>query len=410
MVDIAVRPAEAAADLFAPKGRARPVGEGPVPADTAPPAPAPPATDLFGEPVDPAAFDRAARGEDADADESAPAASLFSILSRPSAAVALPGGWSAGPLADTAPTPETGEEQGTSGESSPTVEAFGVRSREPSSDLPIRLPVPVGRNLPALVPAPSHGKRRNAVLVAAAAAAAIVGAVGITFLFATNDPPLSDPMVAQAAPNKARTETPAATVGTDAEPSASQRPAVIETVEPVLGGATVIAGRAEPDVTLIVLHNGQPLGTARTDSSGAWRIQADIPVRVDRHEISVTRMQVETSLTLPPSSLVPQPDRRPAVPPVHRSANVPSNAAAPYIVQLASLPSAADARLETTRIAARLAGVIAPASLSIRDARIEDGRTVWRVAVGGFASKEHADTLCARVQAQKESCLVLKSP
>lgn len=68
-------------------------------------------------------------------------------------------------------------------------------------------------------------------------------------------------------------------------------------VEP--DGAAVIAGRAAPYAELILLHNGQPIGTATADWAGEWAFVTDRPLPADSHTISVLVNDPDAEVTLP---------------------------------------------------------------------------------------------------------------
>ena len=77
-------------------------------------------------------------------------------------------------------------------------------------------------------------------------------------------------------------------------------------VEP--DGSAVIAGRAAPYAELVLLHNGEPIGTVRADWAGEWAFVTDRPLPADRHEITLLVNDPDAEITLPqgaePSSRV----------------------------------------------------------------------------------------------------------
>ena len=104
-------------------------------------------------------------------------------------------------------------------------------------------------------------------------------------------------------------------------------------------------------------------------------------------------------------SFVPRPQRWPAVPPAATGAPTRT-----YFAQIASLPSATDATQEARKLTAKLSGTVGADRISIRAGRIEQGRTVYRVAIEGFTTKAGAATACARILALNTPCLVMRAP
>jgi hypothetical protein len=123
-----------------------------------------------------------------------------------------------------------------------------------------------------------------------------------------------------------------------------------------------------------VLHNRQPLGTARSNAAGIWTFSARVPTRTNRNEISVVPMRIDNSVMVTDLPAGPRPGRRPSIPSY-------------YFAQIASLPSAADAGREAAKLTAKLTGIIATHQISVRVATIENGRKVYRVAIGGSRQK-----------------------
>ena len=415
----AAPPTEIAGDLFVRKGRAAPLGAD-VTAEP-PPArlPSPPLTDLFGEPVSAADYDTAAEGTPGDGDEPPPAASLLSILGQRSAAVdsAIDSGidsrrpkvrGEAGPPADELPAPSMTEP------AADTVEPATVTAEDaenaatdktdpaPATTGPALLPVPVIAGLPVPVVAPTAPPRRPFPFATAAGMAlALAGALLAVHLGRTTDSAPTPPPVAADAPAAPGPVTPAA-VNADTEPSAGRIETEIETVRIGASGKADIQGRAAPGADLVILHNGNPLGAVRADDAGAWRLEAQVPLTETQHEFSVVPVQADSSIVV--SGPVPKPETGSAIPAPARKPLMPSR----YSVQIASLPTAADARREASKLAAKLSGIVGRERMEIRDATIDRGRTVFRVTVGGFAQRDAAEELCTRIRARNETCLVMR--
>ena len=64
-------------------------------------------------------------------------------------------------------------------------------------------------------------------------------------------------------------------------------------------GAAVIAGRAAPYAELILLHNGEPIGTAKADWAGEWAFVTDRPLTAEKHTIAVLVNDPDAEITLP---------------------------------------------------------------------------------------------------------------
>ena len=388
-------PLSADDDLFAVKGHAVPLDkERPPPAspdavkqtpvgDTAP-LPGIFTEDDYDAPADPPGPDDA---------EPPPAASLLSIAAQESAArsrKAMRG--PSRPGSDSVTEPDISAE-----DASPD----SVDQIDPSETAPqIYLPVPVSKNLPSVIAPPAaKSPRRYAkpAFIAASIALLIVGAIAIL-----DEQAGPDPQVADVGPTAPPEIEPAAIVATPApDPQKSE----IVSVRFERPGQAIVSGRAAPRTELIVLRDRQPLGTTRSNDTGEWTLSARVPTRTERHEISVVPMQIDTSLTVDQPSFVPRPQRRPAVPPAATGAPTRT-----YFAQIASLPSATDAAQEARKLTAKLSGAVAADRISVRAGRIEQGRTVYRVAIDGFTTKVGAATACARILALNTPCLVMCAP
>jgi hypothetical protein len=90
--------------------------------------------------------------------------------------------------------------------------------------------------------------------------------------------------------------------------------------------------------------------------------------------------------------------------------NQPAETATPagaYVIQIASLPSEAEAQKSFTKLSARFASVIGGHSVDIRKAAIKNKGTYYRVRVIAGTRQEATD-LCSRYKAAGGSCLVSK--
>jgi len=386
-------PLSADDDLFAVKGLA-------VPLDKERPNPASPDALTQTPAGDTAPLPGIFMDDDAPADpagsgdvEPPPAASLLSIAAQESAArsrmimrgPSRPGpGIAAGPDLPAEDTHPDSAEQG-----------------DPSEpDQKIYLPVAVSKNLPSVIAPPAArtvGRYAKPALIAASITLLAVGTIAI--LDGQTNP---GGEIADAGHAAALATIPAPIVA--AAPASPQKSEIVS-VRFERPGQAIVSGRAAPQTELIVLRNRQPLGTTRSNDTGDWTLSARVPTRTERHEISVVPMQIDTSLTVDQPSFVPRPQRRPALPP--GATGVPIRT---YFAQIASLPSAADAAQEARKLTAKLAGTVAADRISVRAGRIEQGRTVYRVAIEGFTTKTGAATACARILAKNTPCLVMRTP
>ena len=75
----------------------------------------------------------------------------------------------------------------------------------------------------------------------------------------------------------------------------------------------VVAGRAQPDTELIILDNGQPIGSAKADLYGLWTFVSAAALESGRHEIALQIKSSDpvTGATVPvtPSQAGPAPVR-----------------------------------------------------------------------------------------------------
>lgn len=414
--------------LFAAKGRAAPLDktlpEEPLPGSQpeSPPvstnvdtAPLP---GIFAEtPKDDAPRDEAAEIAGELGAEPPPAASLLTIAAQGSAARSrLKAREQAPPPPDGCPDNGLEDCDTPGSEHIPLAETESTPARDAATKKTIHLPVPVPIKLPSVVEAPENAKTpsyKKAALLAASVAILVAGAIAIN-VSGTN--PSTDiqseprPLpVAQsndaASFTKAPPESTAATgPETDAGPAGAAVPeqpkAGIDNVRFGNAGRAVVTGRAPPGSELIVFHNRRPLGTVRAGNTGRWTFTTRVPARIEQHEISVAPLRIDTTVTVDKPSFVPRPQRRPAMP--------SQTAAAAYFVQIASLPSAADAGRETKKLVDKLSGAIAADRITVRAATIEKGRVVYRVAINGFKTKDKAIAACGRIRTRNTSCLVMR--
>lgn len=388
-------PLSADDDLFAAKGRAAPLArtrpaaeadDRPLEAasDDQPPVIAPLPGIFLDEQEADVTVSKRDQEPAPDNPEPPPAASLLSIATQESAAR------------------RRSRDQGaldspTDPEATPALEINPERDA-PSDNRPdgtARLPVPVAIALPAVIESRKtpNRQRRQTIMGAAACIAVILASTVGTLL--TGDDPAPEPPRTANVTNKPQPPVPVA------KPSVDPPTAKIDDVQFGNAGRTVVTGRADPGSELVVLHGRQPLGTVRADSSGTWILTARVPTRVNSHEISVAPLQIETTVTVAKPVFVPKPQRRPAPP----NETVSGKA---YFVQIASLPSAEDAHRQVERLVPKLNGIFPSERVAVRAATIEQGRTVYRVAIDGFATKQNAERACERIRSRSTPCLVMQ--
>ncbi len=78
-----------------------------------------------------------------------------------------------------------------------------------------------------------------------------------------------------------------------------------------------------------------------------------------------------------------------------------------WLVQLAALRSEEEARATWSRVASAHSALLGPASMDIQRADLGDRGVYYRVRAAGFAAKEGADDLCARLKQAGQDCIVV---
>lgn len=79
-----------------------------------------------------------------------------------------------------------------------------------------------------------------------------------------------------------------------------------------------------------------------------------------------------------------------------------------YYVQLAALASAARAETVQAQLAGSHDALTSDRTLQVEEARLEDGRTVYRLLLGAFAARADAAARCARLKDEGQDCFVVK--
>ena len=190
----------------------------------------------------------------------------------------------------------------------------------------------------------------------------------------------------------------------------------------------VLAGRAAPGSELIVLDNGTPIGTATADVNGEWALVSDAPLPAGRHEFSLAlktpdgAVVVEQADTQPDaasgSSVEPGaedllvPPQKPAPGAMLEAAPGTPSAALParlYVIQLASVPSVADAEREWARLQQAHPTQLGGRTVEVNAAEVGDRGTFYRVRIGPFVDRDAARELCRELNAAGQECLVVRA-
>jgi len=98
-----------------------------------------------------------------------------------------------------------------------------------------------------------------------------------------------------------------------------------------------------------------------------------------------------------------------AAAPAESSADTPATtvAAGTFRVQLASLSSAAAAEQSWDRLAGRFPDLLGGLSHSVEEVAIEGSGTFYRLQVGPLAGRDTAETLCDKLKADGQACIVV---
>ncbi len=269
----------------------------------------------------------------------------------------------------------------------------------------------------------------------------------------------------------------APTSGTESEPEISSEtssaaadtesaaPSVdLVRIEP--NGDAVIAGRAAPNAELILLDNGTPIGTVKTDAAGEWVFVPDRPLPQGAHEFGLVLKAVQGKVKitaetkklpaaedlntapagLAPSEtapaagdgakapkndsslLAPLPVRKPAATQSENAITAPvpvrkpgdaagpsspvSSAGAPssdFVVQLASVKTHDGARREWRKLQTRFPEALSGMDLKLHETKLTRQGTVIRVRTGPFPGFSEAVKFCARIRTGRQDCLVVRT-
>lgn len=181
-------------------------------------------------------------------------------------------------------------------------------------------------------------------------------------------------------------------------------------VEP--GAAPVIAGRATPGSELLVLDNGVPLGSATADANGEWALVGEAPLPAGRHELTLALktsdgpLVIEQADTVAPAAVEAEAEALLVPPAKPVATSTPGKT--PYVIQLASVPSSADAEREWARLQAAHPALLGDRAMMIDAVQLGDRGTFYRLRTGPFPDREAARVLCRQLSGAGQECLVVR--
>jgi hypothetical protein len=174
------------------------------------------------------------------------------------------------------------------------------------------------------------------------------------------------------------------------------------------GAPPVIAGRAAPGSRLIVLDNGAPLGEATADANGEWAMVGDAPLAAGRHELTLALETPDGSLVIEQAEADLAPAGDPAGLPIPAQKPAAGAGAQGYVVQLASVPTAADAEREWARLQIAYPGLLGDREATVDEAEIGGRGTFFRLRTGPFTDRGDARALCGALNGAGQDCLVIR--
>ena len=234
-------------------------------------------------------------------------------------------------------------------------------------------------------------------------------------------------------------------VGEDVAAAPADIEASVDIVRIEPDGSAVIAGRAAPGSELIVLDNGQPIGTVTADQFGEWVFIPDGPLLQGEHEFGLVVKSVQGRVTVPASpasdpegsapgprddadaastggeaedaaldGAVPPPPRKPVsewiekrLPAAQQSSAGPPDA--DFVVQLASVKTMAGAKQEWLKLQQKFPEILSGMKLNLYETRLNGQGVVIRVRTGAFSERRDAVDFCARFRPARQDCLVVRT-
>ena len=203
-------------------------------------------------------------------------------------------------------------------------------------------------------------------------------------------------------------------------------------------GDGIIVGRAAPDAELILLDNGEPIGTVTATPAGEWVFQTEEPLPGGEHNFAIVVKKAYGNVTLPspasrsddgaPSATAPaaeeqgsragddedetsavvpdRPDDAPPLPLSKPGTDVAEAAAdGRFVIQLASVRSTAHAERLWAELRQDFPKLTDGLNLIIDSRR--GSNAYVRVRTGPFVARANAESYCARFKAGNQDCLVV---
>lgn len=172
----------------------------------------------------------------------------------------------------------------------------------------------------------------------------------------------------------------------------------------------VLAGRAARGSQLIVLDNGEAIGTATADENGEWTLVTDAPLPAGRHELVLALATPEGAVVIEQADTQAEPAAdednallTPPLKPVQKDVRPQA-----FAVQLASVPSAADAEREWARLQKAYPDQLGGATVDIAAVEIGGRGTFYRLRTGSSLDRQAARQLCGALRAAGQECLVVR--
>ncbi|MEA3534788.1 SPOR domain-containing protein [Rhizobium sp. CC-YZS058] len=181
---------------------------------------------------------------------------------------------------------------------------------------------------------------------------------------------------------------------------------------PLISTVKTTALKTSEPATDVTTATTRPIAEANAESLGALEAAASATAKVAKPAVSV-REPVPSAKPVEVAKAAPAVVDTFATPASTASDAAPSEAparalpAGSYVVQIASLPSEADAKASSTKMASKFGSVIGGRAMDIKKAEIAGKGTYYRVRVQG-GSKDEANALCAKLKSAGGSCLVTR--
>lgn len=184
-------------------------------------------------------------------------------------------------------------------------------------------------------------------------------------------------------------------------PAASSTPTNLADVNvaqtTALTGATNVAQTTPSTAPAGVPAPKAPVPTARP---------TDQPVQVVAAVTSQGNVRNDLRTATTPAAPAPAPVA--AATPASVPASAPAAQAGGYFIQIASLPSEADAQKSYRNLSSKFAGVIGGRGMDIAKAEIAGKGTFYRVRIAAGSTRDEAAALCERYRAAGGTCLIAR--